>query len=319
MNSLHLILALPARADQLLEIALQAAPSLIALLRRGEPAAHEAGLSATLCRACGITAQQDWPLAPVCAAAEGQPVTPNRYWLRLDPVHLEVAMGGLILRPPESLALTRTEADALIDAINLHWLPEHLALYAAHPARWYLPLPEVPILHTTPLDQMVGEYLTPHLPRGADARRFLHLINEVQMLLHMHPVNQAREAAGLPLVNGLWLWGGGRLPVLESRFDLIAGDSFEMQALAHQAGILMTPQPKALTDLQHCDRALVALTQAATEEDGDPGARLAQLEQNWFHPLLRQLQQGRIRQVRLDLVGHRAVTLTPWQSWRFWR
>lgn len=319
MKSLHLILALPAHADQLLEIARQSAPSLITLLQRGEAVAHEAGLSATLCRACGIAAQQDWPLAPICAAAEGLPVTPHQYWLCLDPVHLEVAMGGLILRPPESLNLTRTEADALIDAINLHWLSEHLALHATHPGRWYLPLPEVPILRTTPLDEMAGEYLTPHLPRGADARRFLHLINEVQMLLHMHPVNRAREEAGLPLVNGLWLWGGGCLPTPKSLFDLIAGDPLVIQALAYQAGVLMTPQPNALTDLQHSGRTLVVLTQAATEEEGDPSKRLAQLEQNWFKPLLRQLRQGRIRQVRLDLVGHQAVTLTPWQSRRFWR
>lgn len=319
MNSLHLVLALPARGDQLIELAHQHAPSLSALLRRGDPAKHEAGLSATLCHAFSITAQQDWPLAPLCAAAEGLPVTSGRYWLRLDPVHLEVAMGGLILQPQATLNLTRTEADALIDAINLHWLPEHLSLYAAHPARWYMPLPEVPILHTTPLDQMAGEYLTPHLPRGADARRFLHLINEVQMLLHMHPVNQVREEAGLPLVNGLWIWGGGWLPDVENRFDLIAGDSFEMQALAHHAGVLITPQPDALAGLQHCGRALVALTQTGTDEFGDPAERLAQLEQRWFQPLLRQLQRGGIRQVRLDLVGHRAVTLTPGQSWRFWR
>lgn len=30
------------------------------------------------------------------------------------------------------------------------------------------------------------------------------------MLFHHSEVNQRREAAGIPTLNGLWLWGGGR-------------------------------------------------------------------------------------------------------------
>jgi hypothetical protein len=44
-----------------------------------------------------------------------------------------------------------------------------------------------------------------------------HAINEAQMVLHAHPVNQARQAAGQPVVNSLWPWGGGRLPAATHR------------------------------------------------------------------------------------------------------
>jgi hypothetical protein len=40
-------------------------------------------------------------------------------------------------------------------------------------------------------------------------------LNEVQMFLHGHPVNEAREACGKPVVNSLWLWGGGRQPAAQ--------------------------------------------------------------------------------------------------------
>jgi hypothetical protein len=322
MKSLHLLLALPARPDQIIQCAGHTAPSLIKILQRGQPAAHEPSLAGTLCQACGIKQHQDWPLAPICAAADGihsAVGTPPGYWLRLDPVHLEVVMGGLILRPPASLQLSQDEARRLIDDINLHWQPEGMKIQATHPTRWYLYLPERPNLHTTPVDQMGGEYLTPHLPRGTDARQFMQRINEVQMLLHSHPINIARENEGRPAVNGLWPWGGGFMPKINPKFDLFAADIFELQALAHQAGRPFIPAPKTLSELPASQHALVALTQPEADWDGDLVARLTQLEENWFQPLMRQMTWGRIGQMRLDLIGHQAVTLSPAKTWRFWR
>lgn len=326
MKSLHLLLALPARPDQIIQCAHHAAPSLIKLLQRGQIAAHEPSLAGTLCQACSIKQHQDWPLAPICAAADGihsaagsAVGSPPGYWLRLDPVHLEVVMGGLILRPPASLQLCLEEARRLIDDINLHWQPEGMKIQATYPTRWYLCLPDRPNLHTTPVDQMGGEYLTPQLPRGTDARQLMQRINEVQMLLHSHPVNIARENEGRSTVNGLWPWGGGFLPKLSPKFDLFAADIFDIQALAHQAGRPFIPTPKTLPELPASQHALVALTQPEADWDGDLVARLTQLDENWFQPLLRQMTWGRIGQVRLDLVGHQAVTLSPAMAWRFWR
>jgi hypothetical protein len=318
MKYLHLILSLPGDPDQALKAAASAAPSLIKLLQRGRDARHEPSLAGTLCHAFGIKQQQDWPLAPICAQAEGI-AADDGYWIRLDPVHLEVVMGGLILRPPEALQLSLTEARALIADINLHWHHAGLEIQVVNPTCWLLRLPEIPNLRTTPLDQIAGAYLTPNLPRGADARHYLKLINEVQMLMHSHPVNLAREQAGRPAVNGLWLWGGGTLPACKPRFDIVAAEAFEFQALAQHAGVPLTPPPKTLSALQPGRRALVALTHPESDWDGTIETRLAQLEQDWFQPLLRQLIWGRIHQVRLDLIGQRAVTLTPAQAWRFWR
>jgi hypothetical protein len=319
MNSLHLLLALPARPDQLLDHARQVAPSLIKLLRRGAPTPPASGITEAISQACGIERQQDWPLASLCAAADGLPVSAEDYWLRLDPVHLEVVMGGLILRPSASLRLSQQEADALITAINQHWQPDDLHIQAVSPTRWYLRLPQAPNLRTTPLDQMGGEYLTPNLPRGADARLFLQRINEIQMLMHSHPLNLARDNEGRPPVNGLWLWGGGILPAATAKFDLIAADDFAARAMALHVGTPSCPQPRSWAELKPGNRALVVLTQPEAEASGDLVARLAQLERDWFQPLLHQLFLGRIRQLRLDLIGHQAALLTPARAWRFWR
>jgi len=318
MKSLHLLIALPARLDSSQDSLRQAAPSLFKLLKRGQSIPPQASLAGSLCQAFGIKQQQDWPLAPFCAMAEGYQ-TEADYWLRLDPVHLEVVMGGLILRPSANLQLSMSEANALITDINLHWQREGWQIQATSPTRWYLRLSETPNLRTTPLDQMAGDYLTPNLPRGADARLFLNRINEVQMLMHSHSVNLAREEEARPVVNGLWLWGGGTLSPSKKRIDLCAGDQFEMQALAQTAGSPFSSPPATLSDLSPCNNALIALTQPMRNWDGNLETQLAQLEQNWFAPLLKQLTWGRIQRLRLDLIGHQSVNLSPIRAWRFWQ
>ena len=48
-------------------------------------------------------------------------------------------------------------------------------------------------------------------------------MKESQRLLKNHPVNQAREASGLPPANSIWLWGQGRSPQmipLKERFGI---------------------------------------------------------------------------------------------------
>jgi len=54
------------------------------------------------------------------------------------------------------------------------------------------------------------------MPAGRDGARIRSLMNEIQMLLHEHPVNQGRERARLLPVNGWWLWGFGDASADES-------------------------------------------------------------------------------------------------------
>jgi len=324
MNSLHLVLSLPIRLEQVLEAARRVAPSLTALMERGGQLSMEPGLAAIGCRAFGIAKQQDWPLAPISALADG--LEPGEaYWLRLDPAHLEVGMGGLMLHPADALGLATGEATALVDSLARHWEKAGLAglaLFAPTPSRWYLRLPAAPEISTTPLDQVVGEYLTPHLPRGQDAKVLMGMVNEAQMLLHDHPVNQTREDSGRLPVNGLWLWGGGILPAMRPRLDLAASDAEEIRALAAAAGVANHPSPSNLEELRDAGHFRnVLATLAPAPEDFDLAAYLAKLERAWFKPVFRGLALGRLREVRMDLLAGpgRAVSLTPVQVWRFWR
>ena len=56
-----------------------------------------------------------------------------------------------------------------------------------------------------------------YLPDGDGADRFRNLVSEIEMALHDHDINQARQAGGLRPVNSLWLWGGGIAPQQATR------------------------------------------------------------------------------------------------------
>ena len=62
-------------------------------------------------------------------------------------------------------------------------------------------------------DEALGDDLFDAPARQApEGRRWRALLSEAQVVLHNHPLNAQRVAAGLAPVNSLWFWGAGALP-----------------------------------------------------------------------------------------------------------
>ena len=236
---------LPSR--RMLDVAAQdlRLPALESVLARGTREHFgDDGLEAALCRRLGIPKQQDWPVAPVTLQADGG-VPGSDAWLRADPVHLAVMRDRIVLADSATLRLGQDEADALAESIAAHFGTE-FSPQPLQPLRWYLRLPQAPQLETTALSCATGRDIDPLLPRGAGAQRYRTLMNELQMLLYAHPVNQAREARGELPVNSLWLWGGGTLPKIAPCKLRLAADHAEAQMLVSFAGAAVQPLARAL-------------------------------------------------------------------------
>ena len=298
-------------------------PALQTLLARGtrQPGPSE-GVEAALCEALGITRQQDWPLAPITLEADGG-VAGEAYWLRADPVHLRVMRDRIVLADCSALELSQQEADTLAAAIGQHF-GEVLQPLPLHPKRWYVRATRPPQLVTTPLSVATGCAIDPLLPQGADAMQYRARLNELQMLLHEHPVNLAREARGELPVNSLWLWGGGSKPAVPAtRLPFYARDD-EARALGRFCNTPVHPLPPRLEKSLLEAEGLVlldGLTQAG--QCGDPyGWREAirGLEENWFGPLLDSLRTLGRKGLRLaDPVSGKALHLQGTDLWKIWR
>jgi hypothetical protein len=170
--------------------------------------------------------------------------------------------------------------------------------------RWYLRTASAPALVTTPAPDALGRDVDPLLPRGEDALHWHRRLNEIQMLLHEHPVNHAREARGAVPVNSVWLWGGGCMPECHwhGRFE-VWSDSALARGLARCAGGACHELPAdahtwlhALRDARH----LVAFDEELGPLESDPAACLARLEREWFAPLLNALRAGGLDEMVLS-------------------
>ncbi|WP_210424692.1 phosphoglycerate mutase [Marichromatium bheemlicum] len=243
-----------------------ALPNLDRLLARARPFTDaETDPFVALFAAFGYRGEpgRDLPSAPLCLLGEApELIAPgageDAYWLHADPVYLRPDMERLRLFELERFALTAEETAALVSSFNDHFADEGVELFAPTPQRWYLRLAHPPALVTTPLYRVLGEALSADAISGADALTWTRLLNEVQMLFFADPVNRAREARGVPVVNGLWPWGGGRLPAPPSRGPgLVVGEHPLTYGLARWAGAGHRTPAQWLQDPAVSDRGIL--------------------------------------------------------------
>jgi hypothetical protein len=244
-------------------------------------------------------------------------------WLCLDPVRLRFEERSLVLDDPRALSLEATEAEALAVALA----PTFAALGefdVLSPQAWNLRLSATPPGFAE-LGQSLGRAVVP-LPVQPAYSAWRQALNEAQMVLHAHPVNQAREAAGKPQVNSLWPWGGGRLPTAAAcRHDQVWSIDPVVRGMAQLQQVDAANLPAAYTS--GTGKSILASVDelAAPAHLGDALAwrdALARIESAWLAPALAAMRSGHLDSLRLLVPGeHNSVELVVGRSdlWKFWR
>ncbi len=286
------------------------------LLARGR---HEsmgiASLEALVCNELNIARQQDFPVAPISVDAAGVSAG-NHYWLRADPVHARIERDQVILN---ALAdPTEAEAAMLCDALSAHF-GEAFSPQPLQPNVWVFKCEMIPAMSTTPLSSAIGKDMDAHLPGGSDAMQWRKLLNEVQMLLFHHPVNQAREQRGEPAINSVWFWGGGCLPNPGNKcFLTLYTEHSDWRALARFAGAEVRTMPAQYAPDIPEDSLIILDEPQRLLLQGDLQNWLRAMEKfeaEWIQPLI---GSGRHFRIHDPLQG----TSLYWRSayrWKFWR
>jgi hypothetical protein len=162
---------------------------------------------------------------------------------------------------------------------------------------------------------------------GPEAGDWSRWQNEAQMLFHQHPVNQAREAAGLPGISGVWTWGGGVLPQVPCGPDLVAADhplgiGLAQAMGAHRLDLGELGQSLSISQALAPESVLIfwdRLWWPALAADSDAWcAALTELEV-LIAGLTADLVAGRMRGLVLDDGERWGFVLTAWGLRRFWR
>jgi hypothetical protein len=280
-----------------------------------------------LCGAFGIARQQDFPLAPILAAHDSLNVA-RGYWLCATPAHLETRRNALVLTDPSSLDIIPEESTAFTAILTQHLLYENVHLHAPRPGNWYLQCTGEPSMSTTSLGAAVGRDIRTLLPQGLHSPRWHRILTEVQMLLHAHPLNDAREARGRLPVNSVWLWGGGTVPpALPAPFDVVCSDDPTVRALAHHGGCRVEQMPGRVTpDTLHGTSHFFSFeSPQAHLRQGDVQAwrnAVNIFNRDWFMPLLGALQSRRLHTlcvVSTDDRGTQQFVMHRYDEFKLWR
>lgn len=228
-------------------------------------------------------------------------------WFAAGFVHLAPDRDQLVLMPESLLTVTGEEAGALAAAVNALYGPEGWKLELTRRGRAYLRCPKFLDAVTHEPEGIAGQPVLEHMPAGADAVQLKQLMNEIQMLFHTHAVNTAREESGQPLINSLWLWGGGVLPKSGAAQapTKIMSDFSLLQGLALWAGI-KADAPAMSAIASDC------LVELAADD-------VTTLERDWFASLLAQLKSGRLQKLNLYLGGFGILEIDSAAARRFWR
>ena len=150
------------------------------------------------------------PFAAEAARHDGFAPAPDSGWGLVTPTHWHAGRDQINLVDPASLEFDEAEARTLHAALaplfedlgwTWHWVSAN---------RWYASHPSLATLRTASIDRVIGRNVDLWLNDDAGALLVRRLQSEVQMLLYVHPLNDAREARGALSVNSFWLSGTGR-------------------------------------------------------------------------------------------------------------
>jgi hypothetical protein len=304
-------------------------PALAGLLGVGQRRTGEfEPLDRQFARALGFplpAGEDPLPLAALRRLGESTPPSDaDADWLCADPVNLSFAREHLLLNDFSADEPGADEVVALIDSLN-DTFADLGRFEACTAARWYLRLTGPTRARLFPLHDVIGRPIRHFLPEGEDARRWQRTMNEVQVLLHHHPVNPAREAAGHRPVNSLWFWGAGRLTGGSPAPPLAAVQSHEplVRGIARAAGVEATPPDLGTALRQDTVVVLDTLLEPARRLDLDAWrSNLAALERDWFAPLAAALRDRRLQGLTLTAPGDRStleLVVRAGDRWKFWR
>lgn len=241
-----------------------------------------------------------------------------------SPVWQQMGMNTASQIPAEHLPLTHSEATIWCNELNQFYHGEYLFT----PLRsdlWTIALPSPPTWHAPSILDLASQLDGSQSASGSDIRPWLALSTELQMWLHNHPHNVARQQNQLPPINGIWLWNAPAAVPFQAA-SLIASNS----AWAAHSSQATTEQPENYAAWQRtCAQRQIPLAHTRifaddflpSQQTGDIWAyqtQLAAWEQNWFEPLRQDLFSGCLKGLRI-VCEQVQCTIGSKPQWAFWK
>ncbi|MDA0999745.1 MAG: hypothetical protein O2807_04400, partial [bacterium] len=205
------------------------------LARKGRAGCWRTALRGRLLGSCAalqalIGCRETVPGGVLDALGRGLELREDEFAFRANFVCLKPGPTSVLMFDPSGAGLTGEEVAPLVDHLNENMAPgpeEELrltplegpcAVLTYRRAGEKMPASSAQGF-SSPFD-IVGMSVGDHLPVAPEARRFVHMVNDSQMILSTHPLLMEKAKRSMFAANSLWLWEGGRLP---RSFPALAG------------------------------------------------------------------------------------------------
>ncbi|HTV50210.1 MAG TPA: hypothetical protein VME21_03420 [Steroidobacteraceae bacterium] len=252
---------------------------------------------------------------------------PPSVWFA-QPLHWVATLTRVHLPPEGLLRLDAQSRHGLTAAFNEAFGPQGYTLLSLGSGGLLLLAPAFGAVDSTdPLQAVTAGDLGQALPQGAGAAALRRLGAEIEMWLHQHPLNQARERAGALPIGALWLWGGGDWRVLppaprrDGVRSFYSADPY-VEGLASLAGASHAAPPSGLGALAGSTaptgRICVLPPRLSADEAREPAAALAALERHWITPAVDAVARGHIGELTI-VTARRVSTLRSHSRLKLWR
>ena len=144
-------------------------------------------------------------MAQACADGHAQP----RRLLLAEAIHLQADMHGAIAMPISTDNKNKDDIDIIIRDLG-DLFKVDCDITAIDDGRYLLQLKQFdsPTHYPHPLS-ILGKSISPFIEQSREILPWYRLVNEFQMFMYQHPVNQRRQLEGRLTINSLWVWGAG--------------------------------------------------------------------------------------------------------------
>ncbi len=281
----------------------------------------------------GLKVKNEFPAAVLTSIAN-ETYDDSLYYMHADPVHLRANMSNAVLTSSDDMCITEDESEALLESLNKHFEQDGLHFSSVNEKRWLLSSKEKINLSTTALVDAIGRDVNFILPEGGDAKHWLQLLTEVQMLMFSHGVNLSREQKGQLSINSLWFHGCGELEGYSnnetyrccSKHDVVKGLSKYMSCEYLQRPDMVDDYMKFLlsegdtgtqgsVNILHLDE----LESLVNYTDLEPWLmQLGKTLNNWVYPLLSFSNKNNISLV-LYPCNSKKYQFSKYDNLKFWR
>ncbi|HEX9206955.1 MAG TPA: hypothetical protein VF851_01885, partial [Steroidobacteraceae bacterium] len=164
-----------------------------------------------------------WPAGPCLAASSGIGPGTAQGWAVAQPVHLAAGMDHLRLTALADARPDPEEVAALTSTLRRHFAGAAFELVDYRDGAWVVRCDEAFDVVTHDPADVVGHDIHDFMPAGPDGARLRSVLNEMQMVLHEHPVNERRVRLRQRPINALWLWGFGSYAVVPQPMPALDG------------------------------------------------------------------------------------------------